>query len=87
MAATDRTIVETKQFRKELRHIEPNPVAADELIDGAKWVLARDPYKGVQLGPRSQVWFLAINPPKARAVGLYYAFDKDAVHFLSITQS
>ena len=87
MAATHRTIVETKQFRKELRRIESNPVAADALIDGAKWVLARDPYRGVQLAPRSKVWFLAIDPPNARPVGLYYAFDEDTVHLLSITQS
>lgn len=86
MPARQRTIVETKQFRKELRRIEPNPVHADELIDGAKWVLSRDPYRGVQLAPRSKVWFLAMDPPKARPVGLYYTFDDDTVHFLSITQ-
>ncbi len=86
MAATHRTVVESKQFRKELRRIQSNPVTADELIDGAKWVAARDPYKGVQLAPRSNVWFLALDPPGGRAVGLYYAFDDNTIHFLSITQ-
>jgi len=86
MPASHRTVIETKQFRKELRRIESNPVRADELIDGAKWVLSRDPYRGVQLEPRSRVWFVAIDPPKGRPIGLYYAFDADKVHFLSITQ-
>jgi len=86
MAATHRTIVESKQYSRELRQVESNPIAADDIVDGAKWVLARDPYRGEQLGPRSTVWFLAIDPPKARPVGLYYAFDDNSVHFLSITQ-
>jgi hypothetical protein len=86
MATTHRTVVESRQFRKELRRIESNPIAADELIDGAKWVLARDAYRGVQLHPKSKVWFHAIDPPKVKPVGLYYAFDDNSVHFLSITQ-
>ncbi len=86
MAETHRTVIESKQFRKELRRIDSNPVTADELIEGAKWVFARDPYRGVQLAPRSKVWFLALNPPGGRSIGLYYAFDDDPVHFLSITQ-
>ena len=86
MAATHRTVVESKQYTKELKRIESNPIAADDLVDGAKWVLSRDPYRGVQLGPRSLVWFLAIDPPRAKSVGLSYAFDDHTVHFLSITQ-
>jgi hypothetical protein len=35
MPASHRTVIETKQFRKELHRIESNPVRADELIDGA----------------------------------------------------
>ena len=49
-------------------------------------MLSRNPYQGVQLEPRSRVWFLAIDPPGKRSVGLYYAFDDDTVHFLSLTQ-
>lgn len=47
MAATHRTVVESKQYTKELKRIESNPIAADDLVDGAKWVLSRDPYRGV----------------------------------------
>lgn len=85
-AAPHRTIIETKQFRSELKRIETNPIAAEDLVDGAKWMLSRNPYQGVQLEPRSRVWFLAIDPPGKRSVGLYYAFDDDTVHFLSLTQ-
>jgi hypothetical protein len=85
-ASTHRTVVESKQFERELKGIESNPIAAEDLVEGAKWMLCRDPYRGVQLAPRSRVWFLAIDPPKAKPVGLYYAFGPDEVHFLSVTQ-
>jgi len=66
-------------YRQELKQIEWNPIAADNIVDGAKWVLTPDLYCGEQLGPRSRVWFLAIDPPKAKPIGLYYAFDDHTV--------
>jgi len=86
MAASHRTIIESRQFQRELEEIATDHVDADSLVDGAKWLLARDPYAGVQLEPKSRVWFLAIDPPEAKSVGLYYTFDDDTVHFMSITQ-
>ncbi len=82
---TYRTIVEDARFLSELQGLETNPHRADEIVDGAKWVLSRDPYHGVQLAPRSDVWFLPILLPGS-GVSLYYTFDDKTVRFLSIRQ-
>ncbi len=86
MAAAHRTVVEEKRFSRELKAIKSNPHAADDLVDGAKWVLSREPRTGTQVAPRSPVWFLPVTLPHEPAVGIYYTFDDDEVHLLSITQ-
>jgi hypothetical protein len=86
MASTHRTVVESRQFERELKDIQSNPILPEDLVDGAKWMLCRDPYRGIQLAPKSKTWFLAIDPPKVKPVGLYYTFNENEVHFLSITQ-
>jgi len=82
----NRQIVEDPSFRKDLLAIEPDPKKADELIDGAKWVLSRDPRQGQQLGgPYSSTWYFTILiPGTGRYVALYYAFDDREVLFVSI---
>jgi hypothetical protein len=57
--------------------------SADEFIDGAKWVLARDPSYGVQVS--DYVWFLPMaDTPEITLVNLYYTFDRTNVYFLAI---
>ncbi len=63
-------------------------------IDGAKWVLSRDPFKGKRIG-NSHVWFLATEEisrteegvPGILPLVLYYTFDDDHVNFLSIHET
>lgn len=86
MAAAHRTVVHEKQFTRELRQIEPNPYRANEIIEASEWVLSRNPYEGIQLAPRSPVWFLPIDLP-GKQLGLYYTFDDETVYFLSISIS
>lgn len=72
-------IVEEPRFERELKAIEADAIRADEFVDGAKAVLARNPQIGTKVGER--VWFL----PMARAtVAIYYTFDDTAVYLQSI---
>jgi hypothetical protein len=89
-----RVIVEEHRFASELAALLLNARRADEFIDGAKWVLSRDPFKGKRIST-SNVWFLPIaeipesdeNPPGILPVVLYYTFDDDYVNFLSIQET
>ncbi len=60
--------------------IEPNVKRADEFIEGAETILARNPESGFPL-ENSTVWFIAGHTVD---VALYYTFDDDHVYFLSI---
>ena len=80
-----RGIVEEARFAEDLAAIEPDAMRADEFIDGAKWILARDDRQGPQVAPDSCVWFLPMNDvPDAPSLILYYTFDQKQVYFLSI---
>jgi len=79
----NRTVVEDEPyFRQELAAIEPDPIKADALIDGAKWVLSRDPMQGRQNSPHSPLWyFTTVGQP---ALVIYYTFDTKEVLLVSI---
>jgi hypothetical protein len=79
----NRTVVEDEPyFRRELLAIEQDPVKADALIDGAKWVLSRDPQQGRQLSSHSPTWYFTTvgNPPLV----IYYTFDAKEVLLVSV---
>jgi len=79
-----REIVEEHRFAEELQAIEKDARKADEFVDGAKWVLSREPRTGTRIG-KTHVWFLPIAESQlVDPVVLYYTFDDDAVYFLSI---
>jgi hypothetical protein len=71
-----------KTFRNDLMAVEPDPKKADELIEGATWVLSRDPKRGVRVTPYSDSWYFEILKPH-RCI-LYYAFDDKEVLLISI---
>jgi hypothetical protein len=76
------TINGIPHFRNQLLAIEPDEKAADRLIDGAIWVLSRDPSQGAQHSPHSPLWYFEIiGPPRCI---LYYTFDVIEVLLISI---
>jgi hypothetical protein len=82
-----RTIIEEHRFALELAALIPKAKRADEFIDGAKWVLCRDPFRGRRIG-NSHVWFLAMEElPEHLPIVLYYTFDNDNVNLLSIVET
>jgi len=82
-----REIIEEHRFAFELQALIPNAKRADELIDGVKWVLRRDPTSGRRIG-NSQVWYIPMEEiPDHLPIVLYYTFDDDYVNFLSIQET
>lgn len=79
-----RTVIESDRFSRELHAVSSDNRRADEFVDNAKWLLARNPYAGHQLIP-SHIWFLPIAERLGRAA-LYYRFDVVVVELLSIRQ-
>jgi hypothetical protein len=77
-----REIVEEEQFLDEKQGLDPDPVRADEFIEGAVFVLSRNPKAGKQVG--EHVWFL---PMAQSDLGLFYTFDNDHVYLLSLQRS
>jgi hypothetical protein len=78
-----RVIVEEFQFLDELSELEPDVIRADEFIEGAKFVLSRNPEYGEHIG--KNVWFLPMwKADEGRSAVLYYTFDTERVFFLSI---
>lgn len=78
-----RTIVYDDRFVSEMAKIEPNVRRADEFIEGAERILARQPEVGCTLDG-SQVWFICGHTVDA---AIYYTFDDDYVYLLSIQKT
>jgi hypothetical protein len=72
-------IVEDHRFSDELGQLRPDPIRRDEFVDGAKWVLSRDPMAGTKIG--NKVWFL---PTAHGNAVIYYTFDENHVYLQSI---
>jgi hypothetical protein len=82
-----REIVEEERFKEELAKLIGDARRADEFIDGAKWVLSRRPTAGTPIGT-GVVHFLSIAESSvADPIVLFYAFDDNYVHFLSIRKT
>ena len=80
-----RGIVKELRFEQDLAGIEPDARRADDFVEAAEWALGRDPMRGNPVMPESCVWFLAMNDvPDAPSLILYYTFDEERVHLLSI---
>lgn len=79
-----RTVVFDEKFEYELAYLQPHVHRADDFIDGAVTILARDPEAGFRLATDSNVWIVCGYMIDA---ALYYTFDDDQVYFLSIEKT
>ena len=84
-----RTIVEEEQYVRQLQDIEGDSRRADELMFGITWMLARDAGMGWRVSKDSPVWILFSNTDNADidSLTIYYTFDSERVHLLSIEKS
>ena len=81
-----RRVVREHRFERELRRLIADAIEADEFVEGAEWLLARDPFIGSQVEANSPVWFLPMAPVGDVQVSLYYTFDESTVWLLSIAR-
>lgn len=84
MAKPLRKVVREHLFEESLAALFADPVAADEYLAAAEWVLAYDPSIGFPVKEDSAVWLLPMQPLKDRQISLYYAFDSSTVRLLLI---
>ena len=84
MARPLRKVVREHLFEESLAELFTNPVAADEYLAAAEWVLAYDPLIGFPAKEDSAVWLLPMQPLKDRQISLYYIFDSSTVRLLLI---
>jgi hypothetical protein len=85
-----RTIVEELKFYAELNNLVKLKIPRiEEFVEGVKWLLARRPEEGKQIG-NTVVWFIANEflPQKGELpVVIYYTFDEHTVNLLSIVET
>jgi hypothetical protein len=84
MARPLRNVVREHLFEESLAALIADPIAADEYLAAAEWVLAHDPLIEFPVAEGSAVLLLPMQPLKDRQISLFYTFDSSTVRLLSI---
>jgi hypothetical protein len=84
MAERLRRAIREHRFEDELRVLIRDAIQADEFVEGAEFLLVRNPEIGTQIAENSPVWFLPMAPVSDRQIALFYTFDDATVWLLSI---
>ncbi len=80
-----RQVIRESRFEYELRALIAEAIAADQFVEAAEFLIARDPLTGSQTeDPR--IWAMPTALVEGAQVVLYYAFDDTTVWLLSITR-
>ena len=82
MPELPRQVIRERSFERELRALIQDAREADDFVEGAEYVLARDPQIGSPLG--EGIWFLPMAPIGKAQPALYYTFDDSTVTLLAI---
>ena len=78
-----RQVIRERRFEEELRRLIAETIAADQFVEAAEFLIARDPLIGSQTeDPR--VWAMPMALVEGAQVVLYYTFDDSTVWLLSI---
>jgi hypothetical protein len=77
-----RQVIRERSFERDLRALIQNAREADDFVEGAEFVLSRDPEIGSPLG--EEIWFLPMAPIGTAQPALYYTFDDSTVTLLAI---
>jgi hypothetical protein len=62
----------------------PGARTADDFVEAAEWLIARDPFAGVQVDNEPPLWVMPMPPIEGEQVSLFYTFDASCVWLLSI---
>jgi hypothetical protein len=80
-----RQVIREHSFERELRALIRDARLADDFVEAAEFILARDPEIGSRLG--DGLWFLPMAPIDETQIALYYAFDDSTVTLLAIASA
>ena len=80
-----RHVIREHRFERELRALIPDGRKADEFIEAAEYVIARDPHAGICLPLlEPPLWLMPLPLIGGEQVSLFYTFDETTVTFVSI---
>lgn len=82
MPESPRQVIRERSFERDLRALIQDAREADDFVEAAEFVLARDPEIGSPLD--DGIWFLPMAPLGEEQVALYYTFDESTVTLLAI---
>ena len=77
-------VVREEAFEEELAFLIHNAREADEFVEGAEYILARDPCAGRFIGGEPELWFMPMAPIRGQQVSLFYTFNDLTVFFVSV---
>ena len=81
-----RQVIREHRFERELRALIRDAIPADQFVEAAEYLLARDPLVGTPTDDLL-VWALPMAPVGNAQIVLYYAFDNSTVWLLSISSA
>ena len=79
-----RQVIREHSFEKAIAAIIEDEREADDFVDGAEFILSRDPKSGFLLYPNGSVWFLPMCPVGGKQVTLFYTFNDEKVWLFGI---
>jgi hypothetical protein len=81
-----REVIREYSFEDELHVLIRDHRAADEFVEGAEFLLARNPELGSMARLDPQIWLMPMAPVEGKQVTLYYTFDDTTVILLGIRE-
>ena len=82
MPKLPRQVIRERSFERQLRALIEDAREADDFVEGAEFILARDPRIGSPVD--DGIWLLPMAPIGRAQVALYYTFDDSTVTLLAI---
>jgi hypothetical protein len=77
-------VIRERFFERQLRALIEDAREADDFVEGAEFILARDPKIGSPVD--DDIWFLPMAPVGKAQVALYYTFDDSTVTLLAVAR-
>jgi hypothetical protein len=79
-----REVVREITFEQEARFLLGGDREADAFVEGAEFILARDPEAGFLIGGDPPLWFMPMAPIEEQQVSLFYTFDERTVFLMGL---
>jgi hypothetical protein len=77
-------VVREEAFEEELSFLIHDAREADDFVEAAEYILARDPRAGRHIGGEPELWFMPMAPIRGQQIALLYTFNELTVFFVSI---